>query len=164
MEIVCFFTAVVCVYHQASWLSCGIGLLLVFRPSLRYIVWFGCGIFWAYLHQWLAIKPIADLHEVAHTYVITGHIETIPAVNTDKIKFQFLTDSINQQHLRCHLLLSCYQHCPKFALGKSLQLKVKLKPPKGKYLKSTISVQVETILKSPSISKRHKLRDILLDE
>ncbi len=127
MEIVCFFTAVVCVYHQTSWLSCGVGLLLVFRPSLRYIVWFVCGMFWAYLHQWLAIKPIADLHEVAQTYIITGHVETIPAVNTDKIKFQFLTDSINQQRLRCHLLLSCYQHCPMFTLGKSFQLKVKLK-------------------------------------
>jgi competence protein ComEC len=127
MEILCFFAGVAFFYLRNFYPLSFLGIVLFFRPKLKFCFWFLAAISWAAIHQWLVTPQGLPSTNMMSDASLEGYISSIPNQTLNKIQFQFLVHSLNQKPIQLNLLLSCYNQCPHLAPGEHWRLRAKIK-------------------------------------
>nr|HAT8714008.1 DNA internalization-related competence protein ComEC/Rec2 [Legionella jordanis] len=132
MEILCFFAGAAFFYTNSA-LCLLLMFALLFKPSSAYPICFLAGLSYCLVHEWL----IADQGmgnkalKVMPKVFIEGEIVSIPTATEAKSQFQFRVVKLDRQPASAIVLLSCYNHCPKFHLGDRWRFQAKLKKPQN---------------------------------
>lgn len=131
MEILCFFAGIAFFYIKSAYALLFILISLFLRANWLVIVWFLTAICWCFFHQWWIADQNMPTTSVINNAILQGIIISIPNNNLNKAQFQFLATELNGHKVKAQILLSCYQHCPTFAVGQAWQMVVKLKKPRN---------------------------------
>ena len=129
MDILCFFAGIAFYYLKTAYPLCFIAISLIFRPTIKYIIWFLAALCWANIHEWVIAEQNVPTQNVIKQAYLEGQIDAIPTKNTYRTQFQFLATQLNGHPIKATLLLSCYKHCPKIHSGETWQFKAKIKRP-----------------------------------
>lgn len=127
MEILCFFAGIAFFYLKNFYPLCFLGIILFFRPKLRFCFWFLAAISWAAIHQWLITPQGLPSTPIINEASLEGYVTSIPNQTVNKTQFQFLVHSLNQKPVKLNLLLSCYHQCPNLVAGEHWRLRAKIK-------------------------------------
>lgn len=131
MEILCFFAGIAYALTQSVYLLFLLLLIFFFRPRFLFIVWFGSGLFWVFLHQWWISDIGMPKADVIPKATLQGYIDSLPVQTAKKVQFQFQVERFDSRPAKTRVLLTCYDHCPTLAVGQFWQLTAKLKKPRN---------------------------------
>jgi competence protein ComEC len=131
MDIICFFAGTAFFYYRSIYPLLLLIIALIFRPKLSYLFLFLIAITLSALHEHLIRGYNMPTASILRQAELEGYIHSIPSQNAHKTQFQFLLEKLNGRPAKTNLLLSCYQHCPRFHVGQHLRLKANLKRPRN---------------------------------
>ncbi|MFA5960086.1 MAG: DNA internalization-related competence protein ComEC/Rec2 [Tatlockia sp.] len=129
MEILCFFTGIAFVFTKSAYPLLLLAILFFIRPWLSLLVWFFAAVLWGVGHQWIVRDIGMPNATLLPQVTLQGHIASIPFVSQSKTQFTFQVAYLDNKPVQSTILLSCYTHCPVFALGEEWLFQAKLKKP-----------------------------------
>ncbi|CDZ78937.1 ComEC family competence protein [Legionella massiliensis] len=131
MEILCFFAGIAFFYTKAIYPLLLLSASLFLKPNWSVIFWFIAAFALGLSHQyWVSDRGMPDVPVLAKAS-IEGEVVSIPISSFTKTQFQLQARRLNDQAVDATILLSCYQHCPKFQVGEVWHLQAKLKKPEN---------------------------------
>lgn len=132
MEVFYFFAGLVSYYYTSPYPFVIMTLILWLKPDWRFVVSFFLAILYASLHQFqVQDKGFPQNLQLLKKAHIEGEVVSVPAEESQHLRFQFLVHRLNQQKAEALLLLQCYEDCPLVKAGERWALTAKLKRPRN---------------------------------
>lgn len=129
MEILIFAAGVLFFYTHSIYMLLFLCLVLLLKPKVLLAACFALGMSFAFIHEYVTKeKGLPPTTQITHAWV-RGMISEIPVSSQKTAPFRFVLNYFNGRPAKANILLSCYQHCPKFKTGQRWQLQVTLKKP-----------------------------------
>lgn len=122
-----FATGMVFFYKKSYLALLCLSFFCFFRPRWTLLTAFLCANLFGLIHQWwVADRNIPQVAVINGAY-LSGTVASIPIQQSDKLKFEFHIDHLNEKTLDMRILLTCYQHCPKIHADEQWLVRAKLR-------------------------------------
>ncbi|WP_058474751.1 DNA internalization-related competence protein ComEC/Rec2 [Legionella quateirensis] len=131
MEIFCFYMGILYLYTFNHFLPAITLILFYITPRYPIPVFFLMGITLAWTHQWMTAPHGMPDKAVLPDAVIVGTVASIPVTSSDKTKFNFKIERLNNHPAQGLIQLTWYNKAPIVHAGQLWQLSVKLKKPRN---------------------------------